>query len=212
MGLGQNLITGLFGGGDGESIASRYGAWLGGLEQSNASMKSIADRLANFDVDGYGKQATNTLARANSQQEQMLAGQLGAAGWGTTRGGVGLSALTALRGANQQTYANSLLQSAQMGMGAQQAAAGIHAQTGQTNLALLQGLLGAGTSIYGSALGGMGGLNGQYAQNAQANATGRGQLFGGLLQGGLGLLGGALGGPLGAGLGTAIGGAFAPRR
>lgn len=184
------MLTGFFGGGDGQSIASKYGALLGGLEQSNSNMNSMAERLANFNIDGYGKQATDTLARANSAQEKMLAGQLGAAGWSTTGGGTGLSALSALRGQNQATYGNSLLQAAQLGAQNQQAAAGIYGQVGQNNLGLLNGLLGMSGSVYGNALNGMGNLNSGLQQNAAANAAGRGQFWGGVTNA-IGTIGGA---------------------
>lgn len=69
-------------------------------------------------------------------------------------------------------------------------------------------VLGAGSNMWGQAFGGQQNYMNMLNQMAQANAQGRGQMWGGLLQGGLGVLGSALGGPMGGMVGTALGGLF----
>lgn len=200
---------------DGQGFAQKYSAYLGGLETSNASMKSIADRLANYGQGGMGIKALEDLALQNQGQEKLLRNQLGTSGL-TSMGGTGLSALTSLRAQNQKTYADTVRQGELQGL---QQAAGIYQQIGQNNASVfgmlsgadqgaLNALLQVGGGIYNNALSGQGNLYGNYSQQAQANAAGRGSLFGGLLQGGLGLAGTLLGGPMGGMLGSALGGLF----
>lgn len=69
-------------------------------------------------------------------------------------------------------------------------------------------VLGAGSNMWGQAFGGQQNYMNMLNQMAATNAQGRGQMWGGLLQGGLGVLGTALGGPMGGMVGTALGGLF----
>lgn len=83
--------------GGGQSMASQYGAQLGGLTPGNSTMDSIIQRLMGGNLNGGLRQkAVEDLAQTNQFMESDLTGKLSAAGL-NPNGGAGLAALTNLR-------------------------------------------------------------------------------------------------------------------
>lgn len=121
-------------------------------------------------------------------------------------------------GQNQMSQFNAGAQN-QWRLAALQGQLGLTGQEAQQHMAALSLLsnnagqtMNMGSNMWGQAFTGQQNYMNSMNQAAQASAAGRGQMWGGLLQGTLGLLGAAVGGPMGAGIGTALGGMFGGNR
>lgn len=182
------------------------------MSQSNAQLGTqaslqnaqMATQNSQFNAD---MRTRANLANQSAQMQAMLANQANATQ-------VNLANAQNLTNVN---LANAQSQNAWAGAGLQ-GLLGMQGQDASQRIAALQLLsgnagqvLGAGTGMWNAAFGGQQNYMNMMNQAAQASAQGRGNMWGGFLQGGLGLLGTVLGGPLGGAIGAGLGGMFRPQ-
>lgn len=187
--------------------------------------KSVADAARQNAVQGaqfqqqglgmaggiYGQLAGLDLQRAQTQA------QLGLQGYQADMQNAGR--LDAVNMANAQGQTQASLQNAAMQNNWMQS--GLQGQLGMLQNQQAQQMAGygmlsqnagqlmnMGSNMWGQGFAGQQNYMNMLNQSAMQNAQGRGQMWGGLLQGGLGLAGTILGGPIGGALGTALGGMF----